>query len=124
MRIFRNYSLKNIKTYICIKCNYRHDSINANLNSFEKKKKMRTTCPYCGYVATEHETLDKIKNPTEKDISFCITCGEISQYENNKLVKVDLNLLDKSVKQEINKIRVAWLRTKAISKAKKRKNDK
>ena len=79
---------------------------------------MKTKCPYCGYVATEHETLDERKNPREEDISFCINCGEVSQYKNNKLIKADLNSLDESTKQEINDIRVAWLRTKAISKVK------
>ncbi len=80
---------------------------------------MKTKCPYCDYLATEHETLDGEKNPLEKDISFCINCGEISQFKNNELVKVGLSSLDKATRNEVNKIRVAWLKTKAIEKSKK-----
>lgn len=76
---------------------------------------MKTKCPYCNYNATEHETLDKQRKPIEGDVSFCINCGEVSQYKNNKLVKVDLESLDEPTKREINNIRIAWLKTRAIN---------
>ncbi|GAI29874.1 unnamed protein product [marine sediment metagenome] len=79
---------------------------------------MKTKCPYCNYIATEHETLSKQKNPKEGDIGFCFNCGEIDQFKNNKLVKVDLESLDESTKKQINKIRVAWLRTRATQSVK------
>ena len=90
----------------------------------ELDEELKTKCPYCGHITTEHETLDGRKNPTDKDINFCINCGEISQYEDDKLVKIDINSLDESIKQEINDIRIAWLRTKAISKTQKGEDEK
>ncbi len=75
---------------------------------------MKTTCPHCGYLATEHETLDYEQNPKEEDISFCINCGEVSKYKNKKLIKFDLESLDEANKKEVNRIRIAWLKTRAI----------
>ncbi len=75
---------------------------------------MKTKCPYCNYEATEHETLDKEKYPQEGEISFCINCGDISKFKNCSLVKVDSNSLDEEAKEELNDIRIAWLRRKAI----------
>ncbi len=91
------------------------EELHKELHNNENGKK----CPYCDYVGTEHENIDGKKNPIEGDISFCINCGEISQFKNNKLIKTDLNSLDESTKREINDIRVAWLRTKAISNVKR-----
>lgn len=81
---------------------------------------MKTKCPYCNYKATDHETLDKRKNPIDKDISFCINCGEVSQYKDNKLIKVSLRSLDKDVRREVNLIRISWLKTRAIKSVKKK----
>ena len=75
---------------------------------------MKTNCPYCNYLATEHETLDNQKNPKEEDISFCIECGEVSQYSGNCLVKIEVDSLDEPIKKEIKDIEIAWLRTRAI----------
>ena len=75
---------------------------------------MKTNCPYCNYLATKHETLDNQKNPKEKDISFCIECGEVSQYSKNCLIKVEVDSLDESTQKEIRDIQTAWLRSKAI----------
>ena len=75
-----------------------------------------TICPYCKYEATNHETLGNQKNHKKGDISFCINCGEISKFKNHGLIKINLNSLDESIKQQINDIRVAWLRRRAISK--------
>ncbi len=75
---------------------------------------MNTKCPYCNYLATEHETLDNQKDPKEGDISFCIKCGDVSQYSGNLLVKIKVDSLDKSTQKEIRDIQTAWLRSKAI----------
>lgn len=77
----------------------------------EGDKQMKTTCPYCNYKATNHETLDNQKYPKEGDISFCIKCGEVSKYKDHNLVKVDVNKLDKSNIKEIHKIMYAWIKT-------------
>ncbi len=77
---------------------------------------VNTKCPYCNYKATEHETLDEQKNPHEEDISFCINCGEVSQYKNKSLVKVNVNLLDEETQKEIKDIEVAWLKTRNLNK--------
>ncbi|KKL10817.1 hypothetical protein LCGC14_2552030 [marine sediment metagenome] len=80
---------------------------------------MKTICPYCNYKADSHETIDKQRNPKDGEISFCMNCGEISEFKDNSIIKIDLNSLDKNLKQEINKIRIAWLRTTAIENLKK-----
>ncbi len=79
---------------------------------------MNTRCPYCNYLATEHETLDNQKNPKEGDISFCIECGEVSKYFEGCLIPVDVYDLDKATRKEIRGIQTAWLRTKMILKTK------
>ncbi len=84
----------------------------------QKNSIMKTRCPYCNYLATEHETLDEEENPVTGDISFCINCGEVSKYKNNELVKYSLESLDETTKKEVNDIRVAWLKTKAIESVK------
>lgn len=77
---------------------------------------INTKCPYCNYKATEHETLDEQKYPHEKDISFCINCGEVSQYKNKSLVKVDVDMLDGETKKEVKDIKMAWLKTRNLIK--------
>ena len=73
---------------------------------------MKTICPYCGYKATNHETIDGDKIPKEGDSSFCIRCGEDSIFKNNKLEKVNLKDLDDEQKKEIIRIKNFWLKTK------------
>lgn len=76
---------------------------------------MNTICPYCNYKATNHETLDKQKNPKEGEISFCINCGEISKFKkDNSLIKIDITSLDERTKVKINIISTVWLRQRAI----------
>ena len=84
---------------------------------------MKTTCPYCNYLATEHETLDNQKNPHKEDISFCINCGEVSKYFEGCLIPVDVYDLDKSLQRQIKDIQTAWLRQKAIRSTKQRSNN-
>lgn len=79
---------------------------------------MKTKCPYCDYLATEHETLKEEKNPFPGDISFCINCGEVSVFDGDKLIKIDVTKLDESTKQELKDIEIAWLRSRARRNAK------
>lgn len=74
-----------------------------------------TKCPYCGYIANAHETLDEQNDPNEGDISFCIKCGEVSIYDGSspkRLIKVDVETLPWRTQSEIKKIEMAWLHTK------------
>lgn len=77
---------------------------------------MKTKCPYCSYIATNHETLNKETNHKERDISFCISCGEVSEYCGKDLIKVKFNSLDKSTQKEIKDIEISWLKTKQLIK--------
>ena len=83
---------------------------------------MKTNCPYCNYIATEHETVDNQKNPHKEDISFCIECGEVSQYSRKVLVKIKVDSLDRSLQRQIRDIQTAWLRQEAIRNSKQRSN--
>jgi|GEM_PF-5168685 len=73
-----------------------------------------TTCPYCNYKATNHETLAGETKPNEGDVSFCINCGEVNKFKEGELIKVDMESLDEKAKGELNDIRVAWLKTRAM----------
>ena len=75
---------------------------------------MKTKCPYCDYEATEHETLDKQINPKEGEISFCLNCGEVSEYTEDGLKEADIFSFNKETQQEIKDIETAWLRTRNI----------
>ena len=81
---------------------------------------MNTKCPCCNYLATEHETLGNQKNPRKEDISFCINCGEVSQYSGNNLIKIKVDSLDRSLQRQIRDIQTAWLRQKEIRKVNQR----
>jgi len=80
---------------------------------------MNTICPYCNYQETEHESVDGQINPIDKDISFCMKCGEVGMFKDKSIVKIELNSLSKEIREEINNARIAWLRVKAIASAKK-----
>ncbi len=78
---------------------------------------MKTKCPYCSYIATEHETLDdKNKKPKDGDPSFCINCGEVGMFKSVGIIKVSLSSFDVETQEEIKRITDAWLRTRAMSK--------
>lgn len=79
---------------------------------------MKTTCPYCNYKATNHETLRGADNPKPREISFCINCGEFSQYTNEGLEKVDVTSLNENTQREINRISDAWLKMKTTESVK------
>lgn len=65
-------------------------------------------CPYCWYSSTNHETLDGNKNPKIGEISFCISCGEISKFTKTRLIKQDIRELSDEEQEEVMKIREAW----------------
>ena len=81
---------------------------------------MNTKCPYCNYIATDHESLDNQKNPRKEDISFCINCGEVSQYSGNNLIKIKVDSLGRSLQRQLSDIQTAWLRQRAIRNLNKR----
>lgn len=72
-----------------------------------------TICPYCNYKATDHETLDGGELPNDWDISFCINCGEASEFRNRILIKLDEEKLEGEAKEQFNKIKEAWLKVRA-----------
>ena len=73
---------------------------------------MKTKCPHCGYIATEHETLNEETVPVNEDICFCIDCGDISEFNNGERTKVEFSSLDDDTKKELIKIKAAWVITK------------
>ncbi len=77
---------------------------------------MNTICPYCKYNATDHETLNDEKNPEEGDLSVCINCCEVSQFNDGKLTQCDLSTLLEETRLEIEKIKDAWLQTRHMRK--------
>ena len=81
---------------------------------------MKTKCPYCNYIENKHETLDEQKNPKEGDISFCINCGEVSQYIDKGLIKVDIESLEEPMQRAIKEIEDAWVKTRYINKMKEK----
>lgn len=68
-----------------------------------------TKCPYCGYHANQHEEIVNIgNNPKLEDISFCIKCGEISNFTKKGLIKQDINELSGAVLETVLSIREKW----------------
>ena len=82
---------------------------------------MKTQCPYCNYKATGHTTIHNEENPIEDDVSFCIGCGEVSIFQGKTLIKIDVKTLEKDVRNELNDIRVAWLKVRAVDSSKGKK---
>lgn len=60
-----------------------------------------------------HETLDGETNPKDGDISFCIDCGEASEFMKGKTLKFDEEKLDPESKKGFNEVRHAWLKVRA-----------
>ena len=77
---------------------------------------INTRCPYCDYKATKHESIHGPGTPKDKDISFCIECGEISTYLANTLIKLNINDLDELTKQKLKDLEIAWLQTQQQNK--------
>ena len=82
---------------------------------------LKTKCPYCGYLATEHIMLDYQAVPEDGDISFCIKCGEISEFKKDKLIKIDYTKLNEGSKRRLREIEIAWLKVKKMNEVKKKK---
>lgn len=85
----------------------------------EKKEITKKRCPYCNYLGLEYESLDGDILPQEGDISFCISCGEASQFWNDGLLKIDINKLEKGIREDVKNLEIAWLQ---IQQRKKFKN--
>lgn len=84
-----------------------------------------SSCPYCNYIATEHEELeDKGNVPEIGDVSFCINCAEISTYSKVGLIKIDIITLPNEVQQKLKKIYDAWIQTKYLTKIKNLQGEK
>jgi len=83
---------------------------------------MKTICPYCKYKANKHEALEEKNNPSplEGDVSVCINCGEISEFNSGYLIKVDFKSLDEKTKKDVKKIKKAWLQTRHLTTSKGR----
>lgn len=73
-------------------------------------------CIYCGHDLPLHETLDGHTDPNLGDISFCISCGGVSEFKKTGFNKVDIESLDPPVRDEIKRMEYAWVKTRAISK--------
>lgn len=76
---------------------------------------MKTKCPNCGYIATNHEMVEKNKlKPREGDISFCINCGAVNKFVKSRLsgdfrlITILEEKLPMETRKEIIKIRRAW----------------
>jgi transcription elongation factor Elf1 len=67
-------------------------------------------CPRCGYTFQASTNLEDGKaKPRIGDVSFCINCGQVSKFwENDTMLPVKLDDLDKGTLMEILKIRKAW----------------
>jgi transcription elongation factor Elf1 len=72
--------------------------------------KDRRKCPRCGYAFEKNTSLEDEKvKPRIGDISFCINCGQVSKFwENDTMLPIKLDDLDKDALMEILKIRKAW----------------
>ncbi len=79
---------------------------------------MNTNCSHCNYKATNHETLAGATKPNEGDVSFCINCGEVNKFKDGILLPVNMEFLDEKTKTELNDIRIAWLKMRAMRSAK------
>ena len=83
---------------------------------------METKCPYCNYIAEQHETLNNSNPnavPKVGEISFCINCGEVSKFSKNGLIKVDIESLDEDMKMQLKEIDTAWVKTRYLTKLRK-----
>lgn len=83
---------------------------------------MKTKCPNCNYLATEHEVWgDEKVEPKMGDFSFCINCSQINQFTEAGLIKGVIDELDEETKSEIKEIDSAWLQTRRLLKMRGRK---
>jgi len=77
---------------------------------------MKTKCPYCGYKADQHETLDYQTLPNKGEISFCINCAGVSEFIEDGLKKVDVSKLDEDMKHQLKDLDTAWVKTRNLRK--------
>ena len=81
--------------------------------SEQKPKLIDGRCPSCGYVFDCATNLDNMTaTPKIGDISFCIKCGTVSQFDKFGVKAIDVSKLDGEIKTEIQRIRKAWFKTR------------
>lgn len=70
-------------------------------------------CPKCSYVFDCASNVDdETAKPRIGDISFCIKCGAVNQFDEHGVITVDESKLDEESKREIRRIRRAWIKTR------------
>lgn len=80
---------------------------------------MKTKCPYCGYIATEHSRINFNRDkPMNGDFSFCIHCGESSIFTSKGLAKADVTKMDMQTKEYLFNLRNEWLKVHAVERFK------
>ena len=71
---------------------------------------MSRSCPYCNYQFDEHENRTGETNPSNGDISFCINCGQVGEFKEGDIIKMDFGNLDEDIKREIKVLSSAWIK--------------
>lgn len=80
---------------------------------FNNISKIDNVCPHCGYITDQIGHLTDKKLPRKGDMSFCIKCGNASEFGADlKLVKCNLEELPFDVREELTRVRIAWKITK------------
>lgn len=64
-------------------------------------------CPNCGYKFDAHTSItDGRTEPQDGDISICLKCGEVHQFNNGVLELIDIRELPKKVQGAILEINI------------------
>lgn len=69
---------------------------------------MKGTCPYCQYKFDNSETIEGRTNVKDGDISFCIKCGKVGQFDKGTVIKCDEMMLPLKNIIEVSTIRESW----------------
>jgi len=83
------------------------------MSANDKPTHERGKCPACGYIfdcATNVD--DATALPKIGDISFCVKCGSANQFDEHGVIAIDESKLDEEARQEIRRIRRAWMKTR------------
>ncbi len=75
-------------------------------------------CPYCNYRIDGFEDLQGNKDPEDGDSCLCIDCGKVSIFKSGNLWMVNIKTLSKEHQEDINNIRIAWLKSQTIENTK------
>lgn len=70
-------------------------------------------CPECGYIFDCATNIDEENlKPRIGDISFCIKCGSVNEFDGIGVKKADETKLDDETKRKIKEIRRAWIKSR------------